>query len=86
MDRSPLRDVLARESAVLLAMPGVLGTGEGRRHGEPVFVVFIERGSQELRALLPRRIGDYEVDVHVPGEPDVTDRLAGRGDDARSRA
>ena len=58
-----LRAILARESASLLAIPGVLGTAEGWQDGEPVFVVFVERDPHDALVMLPTIIGGYPVAV-----------------------
>ena len=67
MEREPLATVLERHTQELLAIPGVLGTGEGSEEGEPVFVVFVERRTSALEARLPRKLDGYRVVLRETG-------------------
>lgn len=68
MTRRPLADVLRSHTPELLAIPGVVGTGEGRRDGRAVFLVLVARDSRELRARLPSEVEGYPVSIQVTGE------------------
>ena len=50
-DRPPLADVLRQHTPSLLAISGVVGTGEGRSDGQPVFVVIVVRRTADLEGL-----------------------------------
>ena len=65
---SPLRDVLARNSASLMTLPGVTGTGEGRRGDEPVLVVYVSHATEKNRLRIPRKIEGYEVEIRNVGD------------------
>ncbi len=66
--RRPLAAVLKEHTAGLMAIPGVVGTGEGREGGQPAFLVLVARDTPELRAGLPREIEGYPVVIRVTGE------------------
>jgi hypothetical protein len=68
MAQRPLVEVLRNHTPGLLAIPGVVGTGEGREDGRPVFLVLVVRDSEELRARLPAEIEGYPVSIRVTGE------------------
>lgn len=68
MTRRPLSAVLAEQTPGLMAIPGVVGTGEGREGNRPVLLVLVARDTPELRARLPREVEGYPVVVHVTGE------------------
>ncbi len=69
MTRRPLSAVLAEHTPGLMAIPGVVGTGEGRGgDDQPVLLVLVARDSPELRARLPRKIEGYPVVIRVTGE------------------
>jgi len=64
----PLPDVLARNTASLMSIPGVTGTGEGLRGSEPVFVVYVSHITEEDRARIPRKIEGYKVEIRDVGD------------------
>lgn len=69
MTRRPLSAVLAEQTPGLMAIPGVVGTGEGRgQDDQPVLLVLVARDTPELRARLPREVEGYPVVVRVTGE------------------
>jgi hypothetical protein len=64
----PLPDVLARHTASLMAIPGVTGTGEGRRGDEPVFVVYVAHVTEKDRTRIPREVEGYRVEIRDVGD------------------
>jgi len=74
MSQSRLADVLARHTHALLAVPGVLGTGEGEEAGRPVFLVLVDRATPELRARIPSTIEGYPVVIRETGKVKALDR------------
>ncbi len=68
MTRRPLSAVLAEHTPALMAIPGVVGTGEGREGDRPVVLVLVVRDTPELRARLPHEIEGFPVVIRVTGE------------------
>lgn len=66
--RADLASVLARHTPRLMDIPGVTGTGEGRRDGRPVIVIFVARRSVELARRLPAELEGYPVEMRESGE------------------
>ena len=68
-------DVLRRHTPALMAIPGVTGTGEGKRGARTILVVYVARATPELTQRVPREIEGYPVEVREIGEvtapPDV---------------
>jgi hypothetical protein len=64
----PLPDVLARNTESLMAIPGVTGTGEGRRGDEPVLVVYVSHVTAENRLRIPREVEGYPVEIRDVGD------------------
>lgn len=62
-----IADVLRRHTDSLMAIPGVVGVGEGEKHGAPTIYVMVERMTDTLRRAVPDSIEGYAVDVHVTG-------------------
>lgn len=63
-----LADVLSRHTPSLMAIPGVTGTGEGKRGAEPIFVVYVGQATPELRKQIPSEIEGYPVEVREIGK------------------
>lgn len=59
--------VLASHTDSLMAIPGVVGVGEGDKDGRPTVYVMVERRTAELDAAIPDSLGGYEVDVRETG-------------------
>lgn len=66
-DMPSIADVLQRHTDSLMAIPGVVGVGEGEKHGAPTIYVMVERMTDALRRAVPDSIEGYAVDVHVTG-------------------
>ena len=66
---TPIADVIARHSAELMAIPGVVGLyqGETRRH-TPCVRIMVARRTQELVARLPKSLDGHVVEVEETGE------------------
>jgi len=74
MPQARLDEVLARHTHALLAIPGVIGTGEGEEDGRPVFLVLVDRATPELRARLPASLEGYPVVIRETGKVKALDR------------
>ncbi len=64
----PMAEVLQAHSAELMAIPGVVGTGEGELRGKPAILVLVARRTPEVDSRVPKRLEGYPVDVRVVGE------------------
>jgi hypothetical protein len=51
-----------------MAIPGVIGTGEGKSRGAPVILVLVTRRTPEIDSRVPRRLEGYPVLVRVVGD------------------
>jgi hypothetical protein len=68
-NRRPMAEVLAAHSSELMAIPGVVGTAEGRlADGRPCVLILIARDDAALRARLPRELEGWPVKIEVTGE------------------
>lgn len=63
-----IQDVLLRETSSLMTIKGVTGTGEGRKDGKPVIVVYTSHITKEDRIAIPATIEGYEVEVREIGD------------------
>jgi len=69
----PIGEVLQAHSPELMAIPGVVGTGEGELRGEPAILVLVARRTPEIDSRVPKRLEGYPVDVRVVGEVRAVD-------------
>lgn len=65
--RPDISTVLARHTDSLMAIPGVVGVGEGQQAGSPAVFVMVERNTAELDAALPDSLEGYAVVVSETG-------------------
>ena len=68
MPEKPIEQVLQEHTGSLMALPGVVGTGQGLCAGEPCIRVFVVEKSDELLSQIPSEIEGYQVDVQETGE------------------
>jgi len=61
-------DVLRRNTPTLMAIPGVTGTGEGKRGAQAILVVYVAHATPELRKRIPSEIEGYPVEVREIGK------------------
>ena len=64
----PISEVLQAHTPELMAIPGVIGTGEGELRGERTVLVLVTRRTPEIDARVPKRLEGYPVDIRVVGE------------------
>ena len=62
-----IEQVLANHTDSLMAIPGVVGVGQGEVDGKPSVQVFVVEASAELRRRLPTRLDGYPVEVIESG-------------------
>ncbi len=63
-----LNDILERHTKVLMAVPGVVGTGEGLCKGSPCIKVFVIRKTPDLQERIPKNLDGYPVIIEEIGE------------------
>ena len=70
-----ITQVLAAHTDRLMAIPGVLGVGQGEVAGRPAVQVLVEHDTPALRALLPDSLEGYQVQVvetgRIRAQPDT---------------
>lgn len=66
--KEDITKVLAKHTDSLLAIPGVVGTGEGRHKGNPCVIVFVEKKSAALAKKIPKRLEEYPVVIREVGK------------------
>lgn len=60
-------EVLARHADSLMAVPGVVGVGQGEVNGRPSVQVLVIEETAELRRLLPASLEGYPVQIVETG-------------------
>jgi len=68
MNRPPIDQVLQVHTGTLMAVPGVIGTGEGEHQGTPCILVFVRRRTAELERAIPSSLDGYPVRLKETGE------------------
>lgn len=66
--KETVSEVLQRNTSKLMAIPGVVGTGEGKHHGKPCVIVFVEKKSLALIRKIPKTLEDYSVVIREVGK------------------
>jgi hypothetical protein len=66
--KPPVERVLEARTSALMAIPGVIGTGQGSLGGEPVILVLVVRSTAEIRRRVPERLDGYRVVIRETGE------------------
>ena len=74
----PIDDVLKTSTPRLLAIPGVVGVGEGQLEGKPAVQVMVVELTSELRRRLPTTLNGHPVQIVETGviraQPDSSSR------------
>jgi len=68
MSQVTIEDVLKEHTDELMALPGVVGTGQGLCDGKPCIKVFVMRLTPELEAKIPEKIKGYKVKAVETGQ------------------
>ena len=67
LTKKSIEQVLKEHTESLMALPGVVGTGQGLCSGEPCIRVFVVEATEELLKQIPEGIEGYTVDVEETG-------------------
>lgn len=62
-----ISDVLKRHTDSLMAIPGVVGVGQGEQHGHPTVYVMVAQLTDSLRRALPDSLEGYAVQIVTTG-------------------
>jgi hypothetical protein len=62
-----VKTVLKDNASYLMAIPGVVGAGEGVCEGRPCIKVFVTQDTPELDRKIPKRLEGYQVVVEETG-------------------
>ena len=68
MAKPDITDVLARHTPALMAIEGVVGTGQGEEHGRPCIVVFVKKKTRTIERVIPAELEGYPVRIDAVGE------------------
>ena len=63
----PAARIIEASADSLMAIPGVVGVYEGRSGQETVIRIMLAARSDSLVRRLPKRLGDYRVELEVTG-------------------
>ena len=74
VSQKSIEQVLKEQTPGLMALPGVVGTGQGLCTGTPCIRVFVVEKTEELLKQIPDEIEGYTVDVQQTGEIKALDR------------
>ena len=68
MPSKTIEDVLKEHANNIMAISGVVGTGQGLCDGEPCIKVFVIKKTQELEEKIPGKIEGYKVKIEETGK------------------
>ena len=68
MQKIPIESVLEENTPLLMAIPGVVGTAQGKYGGKPCIKVFTNKMNPELFRQIPSVLSGYHVIVEETGQ------------------
>lgn len=68
MAKMTIKQVLDEHATSLMALPGVVGVGQGECSGEPCITVLVVTKTPGLLSQIPSAIEGYMVEVRESGE------------------
>ena len=68
MSEKTITDALLEHTPRLMAIPGVVGTAEGKHDGEPCITILVAKKTAALQAVLPVSLDGYKVETLETGE------------------
>ena len=68
MAAETIREVLKKRTAELMAVPGVVGTGQGLCEGKPCIKVFVIEKTPDLKERIPQTLDGYPVAIEATGQ------------------
>ena len=67
MSARKIEEVLKEHTDDLMAIPGVVGTGQGLCDGKPCIKVFVVKKTPELEDKIPEKLEGYSVKIEETG-------------------
>jgi len=64
----PIEEVIKERGQQILAIPNVVGIGEGLCDGKPCIKVFVVEITPELEQKIPKELESYPVEIIETGE------------------
>ena len=68
MSEMKVKDVIKKHTEKLLALPGVVGIGEGELNGEPCILIFIRDNQADLQKDIPSKLEGYPIVINKSGD------------------
>lgn len=68
MPSKSIDTVLQEHTEKIMAIPGVVGMGEGLCSNDPCIKVFVKKKTAELQKKIPRELEGYVVELEETGE------------------
>lgn len=68
MPEKTIPEVLEEHTSVLMAIPEVVGVGQGFVNKNPVIKVFVTKKTNKLEERVPEKLGGYSVVIEETGE------------------
>ena len=62
-----ITNVLKEYTGKWMAIPGVIGTGEGSKNHRPCILVFVVKKSLQISRKIPQKVGGYPVVIKETG-------------------
>jgi hypothetical protein len=62
-----IEEVLKQNTGPLMAIPGVVGTGQGLCEGKPCIKIFVIKTTEEINRKIPQEIEGYKVKIEETG-------------------
>jgi hypothetical protein len=67
MAAETIKEVLKMHTGDLMALPGVVGTGQGLCEGKPCIKVFVTEKTPDLERKIPKTLDGYPVAIEETG-------------------
>ena len=67
MAAETIKEVLKKHTGELMALPGVVGTGQGLCEGKPCIKVFVIEKTPDLDQKIPKTLNGYPVAIEATG-------------------
>ena len=68
VQNKPIEQVLKEHTEELMALPGVIGTGQGLCSGQPCIKVFVSKKTAKLEKKIPKNLEGYPVVIQETGK------------------
>jgi hypothetical protein len=62
-----IEEVLKQHTGALMAIPGVIGTGQGLCDGKPCIKIFVIKTTAEINKKIPQEIEGFKIKIEETG-------------------